>query len=403
MPFTIIIGAQWGDEGKGRIVDALASEADIVARFQGGPNAGHTVYIGKEKFILHLTPMGILNPATLCCIGYGVVVDPIVLSRELNELRSRNIVPDGRLLIDPRCHIITPQHIERDKAGEDKLGEKKIGTTQKGIGPAFTDRASRVGLRFGAAIDRLSRGEDLGFPENYITALLSLKPFIGDVSLTIYNSLKAGKSVIAEGGQGTMLDLGLGTYPYVTSSSTVAGAAPVNLGLGPKTVDKVIGVLKAYITRVGEGPFPTEFGGQEAEIIREIGDEYGATTGRPRRCGWFDGLIAKYSARVNGIDKWAITKIDVLDNLDVIKAAVEYEIDGERVSEIPPEVEALYRVKPIYRDFPGWKTSTREAKKMCDLPREARAYIDFIQEFTGAGCLVVSVGYERSSMITCDK
>ena len=403
MPFTIVIGAQWGDEGKGRIVDALAADADIVARFQGGPNAGHTVYIGKEKFILHLTPMGILNPATQCCIGYGVVVDPIILMGELTELRNRNINPDGRLLIDPRCHIITPDHIARDKKGEDERGVKKIGTTQRGIGPTFTDRTSRRGVRFGAAIDRINAGDDLGFPAEYVKALLSLKQYIGDVSLTIFESLKAGKNVMAEGGQGTMLDLALGTYPYVTSSNTIAGAAPVNLGVGPKSVDNIIGVLKAYITRVGEGPFPTEFEGDAANTIREIGDEYGATTGRPRRCGWFDGLIAKYSARVNGIDSWAITKIDVLDNLEVIKAAVAYEIDGERVAEIPPEVEALYKVKPIYRDFPGWKTSTRNAKKMSDLPKEAREYLDFIQEFTGVRCSIVSVGYERSCMITCDR
>jgi len=401
MPFTVVIGSQWGDEGKGRIVDALAADAHLVTRFQGGPNAGHTVYIGSEKFILHLIPMGILNPETFCCIGLGVVVDPVVLRNELNELRSREVVPDGRLLIDPRCHIITPEHIQRDKQGETERGDKKIGTTQRGIGPTFTDRARRTGLRLGSAIDRIDSGENFGFPQEYIDAVLELKPYLGDVSLTIYNYLKEGKNVMAEGGQGTLLDLGLGTYPYVTSSNTVAGAAPVNLGLGPKAVNNVIGVIKAYVTRVGEGPFPTEFEGEACMKIREIGDEYGATTGRPRRCGWFDGVIAKYAARVNGIDSWALTKLDVLDELDTIKAAVEYEIDGVRVDEMPAEVEKLNRVKPIYKEFPGWKTSTRSAKKIEDLPLEARNYIKFIEEFTGVKCNIISVGYERTCMIKC--
>lgn len=402
MSFIVVIGAQWGDEGKGRIVDTMAARVDLVARFQGGANAGHTVYVGEEKFILHLTPMGILNPKTLCCIGLGVVVDPLVLLNELDELRSRGVDPDGRLIIDPRCHLITPRHIERDREFENELGSRKIGTTQRGIGPAFTDRSSRVGLRLGSAINRIESGEKLQLPESYLKACMELKPFMGDVSLTIYNHLKSGKSVMAEGGQGTMLDLGLGTYPYVTSSNTVAGAAPVNLGLGPKSVDMVIGVLKAYVTRVGEGPFPTEITDDTAELIRQVGDEFGATTGRPRRCGWFDGLIAKYAARVNGVDKWALTKLDVLDRLDSIKAAVEYEIDGERVSEWPAEFECLDRVKPIYRVFPGWKQSTREAKRLEDLPKEARYYLDFIEDFTDISFSMVSVGYERSCVIECD-
>jgi adenylosuccinate synthase len=399
MPFTVIIGTQWGDEGKGRIVDAMAANADAVARFQGGSNAGHTVYVGPEKFILHLIPMGILNSHTLSCIGLGVVVDPLILVKELEQLRPRGIDPDGRLIIDPRCHLIIPKHIERDVKFEEDLGIRKIGTTRRGIGPAYADRASRTGLRLGSLINLIEGRNKVNLPQDYLDACLKLKPFLADVSLTLYKMLKEGKSILAEGGQGTMLDLGLGTYPYVTSSNTVAAAAPVNLGLGPKTVDTVIGVLKAYITRVGEGPFPTEMDDQMGEAIRRVGDEFGSTTGRARRVGWFDGLVAKYSARVNGVDKWALTKLDVLDDLDLVKAAVAYEVEGEILDEFPPDLETLYKIKPVYKQFPGWKRSTRLAKKLTDLPSQARSYLDFIQEFTGVGFYIVSVGYERSSMI----
>lgn len=399
MPLSVIIGAQWGDEGKGRIVDAISTDADIVARFQGGPNAGHTVYIGEEKYIFHLVPMGILSGKALCCIGLGVAVDPLILNGELAELNARGFRVEGRLMVDPRCHLITPEHISRDMQGEQNLGAKKLGTTLKGIGPAFADRTSRIGLRIGSAIDKIENGETLSFPDNYIEACLKLKRYLGDVSLTIHQGLKAGKSVLCEGGQGTMLDLGLGTYPYVTSSNTIAAAAAVNLGLGPKYIDKVIGVIKAYITRVGEGPFPTEIEGEVAAEMRKVGNEYGATTGRPRRCGWFDGPIARYAARVNGVDEWALTKLDVLDNTDPIKAAIAYNIDGELVEEIPPDCGAFSRAKPVYREFPGWKRSTRNCKRLEDLPAEARQYLDFIEEYTEVGFCIVSVGYERNSMI----
>lgn len=399
MPLNVIIGAQWGDEGKGRIVDAVASEADAVVRFQGGPNAGHTVYIGEEKYVFHLIPMGILNEGTLCCISLGVAVDPIILLNEIIELEQRGILVKGRLLIDPRCSLITPEHIKRDKNREHSLGQRKLGTTQRGIGPAFSDRAGRVGWRLGTLIGKIESGETLGLPESYLDACIKLKSSLADVSLIIYNMLNEGKTVIAEGGQGTMLDLGLGTYPYVTSTNTVAAAAPVSLGLSPRSVDSVIGVMKAYVTRVGEGPFPTEIEGAAADKMREEGDEYGATTGRPRRCGWFDGVIAKYAARVNGIDEWALTKLDVLDHFDPIFAAVAYEIDGERADELPPNTDTIYKAKPVYHRFPGWKTSTRMARKIEDLPFGARAYLDFIQEFTGVRLGIVSVGYERKCMI----
>ena len=402
MPLSVVIGAQWGDEGKGRIVDALACDAQAVARFQGGPNAGHTVYIGDDKYIFHLIPLGILNPGTLCCIGLGVVVDPLILLDEIEKLHQRGIDTAGRLMIDPRCHLITPDHIARDRKVENDLGGDKIGTTLKGIGPTFSDRASRVGPRIGAFIERISAGEDVPFIGEYTDACLKLQPYLGDVSLTLYNMLKEGKFVLAEGGQGTMLDLGLGTYPYVTSSNPISGAAPMNLGLGPKNVDKVYAVIKAYTTRVGEGPFPTEIIGSEAELMQKIGAEFGSTTGRPRRCGWFDGVIARYAVRVNGVDKWAFTKLDVLDGLDTVKAAVAYEIDGKRVEEMPTNSLQLYRAKPVYKEFPGWKDSTRNARKLKDLPKQARAYLDFIEEFTGVGFYIISVGYERKCMIMLD-
>ena len=402
MPFYVIIGAQWGDEGKGRIVDAVAAQADAVSRFQGGPNAGHTVYIGEEKYVFHLIPMGILNEGTLCCIGLGVAVDPIILLNEIVELQQRGVTVEGRLLIDPRCSLITPEHIDRDKKRERGLGEKKLGTTLRGVGPSFSDRSSRVGLRLGSLIDRIERKENTNLPESYLETCLKMKPFLADVSLVMHDMLNEGKTILAEGGQGTMLDLGFGTYPYVTSTNTIAAAAPVSLGLGPKTVDSVIGVLKAYVTRVGEGPFPTEIEGDIAAKISEMGNEYGATTGRPRRCGWFDGIIAKFAVRVNGIDKWALTKLDVLDHIDPIFAAVAYEIDGERIDEMPPDTDTIYEARPVYRQFAGWNTPIRNIRRMEDLPRETRIYLDFIQEFTNVGLSIISVGCERESMIRID-
>lgn len=399
MPLTVIVGAQWGDEGKGRIVDALAHGASAVARFQGGPNAGHTVCIGEEKFVFHLIPLGILNPDTLCCIGLGVVVDPLILCREIENLHERGINTAGRIIIDPRCHLITAEHIERDRKVEQERGGAKIGTTLKGIGPTFSDRSSRVGPRIAGTVSRIESGEDISYGADFSQACLKLKPYIADVSLILYKLLKDGKYVLAEGGQGTMLDIGVGTYPYVTASNTIAAAAPMNLGLGPKSVSNVIAVTKAYTTRVGEGPFPTEISGALGEQIRKVGDEYGATTGRPRRCGWFDGVIAKFAARVNGVDKWALTKLDVLDELDVIKAAIAYKIDGEIVSELPPSTRDFSKAIPVYKEFPGWKQSTRDARKLTDLPTQTRAYLDFIEEFTGVGFEIISVGYERKSMI----
>jgi adenylosuccinate synthase len=399
MPLTVVIGAQWGDEGKGRIIDALALEADAVARFQGGPNAGHTVYVGAEKFILHLIPSGILNHKTLCCIGLGVAIDPVLLVQEIEELKSRGIDLEARLLIDPRCHLITPEHIARDQLLEQELGQRKLGTTLRGIGPTFSDRASRTGIRLGEILSRISAGEIRGYPPAFLTACSRLKSHTQDISLTLCNLLKKGGKVLAEGGQGTMLDLGLGTYPFVTSSNTIAGSASVNLGLSPKSIDKIIGVLKAYVTRVGGGPFPTELNDGLGEQIRRIGDEYGATTGRARRCGWFDGLIARFSARVNGVDSWALTKLDVLDQLERIKFAVAYEIEGERFDKMPPETEPLFQAKPIYREFSGWRKSLRAFRKAQDLPKETRIYLDFIEEFTEVRIGMVSVGYERSCLI----
>ncbi|MBL7191744.1 adenylosuccinate synthase [bacterium] len=402
MPFTVVVGGQWGDEGKGRIVDALARDAWAVARFQGGPNAGHTVYIGEEKFVLHLVPMGVLNPNTLCCIGLGVLIDPIILLYEIETLKSRGIDLTGRLLIDPRCHLILPAHIKRDQEHEKALGDKKIGTTLRGIGPAFADRTTRVGHNISGFLKAVKNGEKFDIDENYIEKCLKLEPYLDDVSLTLYQYLRANKNIMAEGGQGTMLDLGLGTYPFVTATNTVAGAAAVNLGLGANTIDRVVCVIKAYTTRVGEGPFPTELADSLGEIIRKVGGEYGATTGRPRRCGWFDGLIARYAARVNGVNRWAVTKLDVLDDLDVIKAAVAYKIKGEIIHEIPADPALFVQAEPIYREFPGWKRSIKDARKVNQLPPNALNYLDFIEEFTGVKIGMVSVGYERKSLIMID-
>lgn len=402
MPLTVVVGAQWGDEGKGRIVDVLARRAHAVARFQGGPNAGHTVFIGNEKFILHLTPMGILNPHTLCCIGLGVLVNPHVVIEEINMLGDRGIDLEGRLMIDFRCHLILPSHIQRDQEREKARGKRKLGTTQRGIGPAYADRTLRDGITIGSFIYNVNNGIEPIADQEYTENCMRLEQYLGDVNLKLYRYLQDGKYLLAEGGQGTMLDLGVGTYPFVTSSNTIAGAASVNLGLGPNRIDQVICVLKAYTTRVGEGPFPTELNNQQGDSMRQLGDEFGATTGRPRRCGWLDGLIARYAARVNGADYWAVTKLDVLDNIDPIKVAVGYEVDGDIVDELPACPISFTQAKPVYRELPGWNSSTKEAKKLEKLPVNARKYLDFIEEFTEVKIGMVSVGSERESLISID-
>ncbi len=419
MPNTVLVGAQWGDEGKGKIIDVLTEEVDWVVRYQGGNNAGHTVEIGDERYILHLIPSGILHPGKKCIIGNGVVVDPLALVKEIEGLRERGISPDRRLFISDRAHIVFPYHRMLDESREQTRTEgEKIGTTKRGIGPSYGDKAARVGLRMGDLLDRafpellgarlqeknsilaawgapvLSEGEVLS---QYREAASRLAPFITDTITLLNQGIARGESVLFEGAQGTMLDIDYGTYPFVTSSSATAGGACTGTGVAPHRIDRVIGVVKAYTTRVGEGPFPTELKDDTGKLIRETGHEFGATTGRPRRCGWFDAVVARYSVMINGIDRWAVTKMDVLDGLDTLRVCVAYEHEGRRLEAVPANIRVLEQCKPVYEDFKGWKASTRDVTRFEDLPERARAYIRKLEELTGVKVGILSVGPRRAS------
>ncbi len=416
---VVIVGAQWGDEGKGKVVDVLAEEADIVVRYQGGANAGHTVDTGEKEFILHQIPSGILHDRTTCVIGNGVVLDPRTLFTELDQLAAQGIDIAGRLFVSDRAHLVLPYHqlldAERDKS-------QKIGTTGRGIGPAYEDKTGRRGVRVGD-LRYPDRVRDLvteriaGVNENLellgSTARASLPdtlelleglaprivPLTCDTGLLLHRSLQEGKRILLEGAQGAMLDLDHGTYPYVTSSNTTAGGAVTGAGIGPKALDEILGIVKAYTTRVGNGPLPTEAGGAEEEKLREYGGEFGATTGRPRRCGWFDATVVRYSVRVNGLTGLAVTKLDVLDHFAEIPVGVGYDLDGEFIEEMPADLEALSRVKPRYEQLPGWQASTGAARQLADLPAEARVYLDRLQDLSGAPIRYVSVGTRRDQII----
>ena len=423
MSVKIIVGSQWGDEAKAKIVDYSAAEADYVVRFQGGANAGHTVIVDGNEFIFHLIPAGIMYPDKICVIGNGVVLDPTALMDEIAELKKRGIDVDGRLFISQKAHLVMPYHKLLDQAVEKYKGKNSIGTTGRGIGPAYRDKAARVGIRIVDLLDRevfvtkleqniKSANEMLTKIYGYeplavneiVDAFLEfdrkIDPYVTDISVLLNNAVREGKNILFEGAQGALLDIDHGTYPYVTSSNTVAGAACIGTGIGPTRIDEVIGVMKAYTTRVGNGPFPTEFDDEFARKIRDIGGEYGATTGRPRRCGWFDGVIGRYSAQINGLSSLAITKLDVLDTLSEIKICTQYNYNGRVLNNFPADVKVLNSVEPVYESHPGWEEPTTHIRKYDDLPENARAYLERISEFVWTPIKYVSIGSDREQTIT---
>jgi adenylosuccinate synthase len=419
----VIVGAQWGDEGKGKVIDYLASEADIVARFQGGDNAGHTVVYGANIFKLHHVPSGILNPGTLCLLGNGMVINPLVLVRELTDLEKRGI-DTSSLRISGKAHLIMAYHQALDEASEKMLGDNKIGTTGRGIGPAYADKALRRGIRAVEMVgfDRFKEqlaailplqnkilrslygheGYDLDeLVETYRPAVERLGPLVTDTSLLLEEGLREGKKILFEGAQGALLDLDHGTYPFVTSSSTVAASAATGTGVGPGQVGRVLGVLKAYTTRVGSGPFPTEDTGEAGNQLREHGHEYGTTTGRPRRCGWFDAVIARYAARINGLNGLAVTKLDVLSGMEVINMAVSYKCLDVEINNFPVNIDDLKLCSPVYETFPGWDEDISKARSLEDLPLAALRFIEAIEEAVRVKVDLVSVGPDRSQTIIC--
>jgi adenylosuccinate synthase len=416
---VVVVGAQWGDEGKGKLVDVLAERADWVVRYQGGANAGHTVDLGDRSFVLHQIPSGILHPGVRCAIGNGVVLDPDTLFDEIDGLVKAGVDVEGRLYVSERAHLVLPYHKAVDGAS---ASSKAIGTTGRGIGPAYEDKIARRGVRVldlrhpeklreivekGAehARARLARnGSDKTVDVDAVLALLGrlserLLPLADDVGLTVHRAIRAGAAVLLEGAQGSLLDIDHGTYPFVTSSNTTAGGAAVGVGIGPNAIDRVLGVVKAYTTRVGNGPLPTELDEPLQSQVRALGNEFGATTGRPRRCGWFDALVVRYATRVNGLSDLAVTKLDVLDTLDRLGVCVGYEIDGELHEEFPGDLVKLDCVKPKYEWFDGWKRSTATARTLSDLPAEARRYLDRIEALVEAPITYVSVGTRRDQII----
>ena len=418
---VIVIGAQWGDEGKGKITDLLSKSADVVVRYQGGVNAGHTVVVEDQTFKLHLIPSGILYPETECIIGSGTVIDPRELIAELDKVEALNVSSDN-LFISQTAHVTMPYHRMIDQAAEERRGNKKIGTTKRGIGPTYADKSERTGIRVIDMMDKDAFAEQLRWTIDYKNVVLEklydleplkaeevleeylvyadrLRSHTTDSSLQIYNAALQKKNILFEGAQGTLLDLDHGTYPYVTSSNPVAGGACIGSGVGPTTIDRVIGVAKAYTTRVGEGPFPTELNDDVGSMICEIGAEFGTTTGRRRRCGWFDGVVSRYAVRINGLDCLAITKLDVLDTLDEIKVCVAYELDGTRCKDLPSSAQQFARCKPIYETLPGWKKSTENCRSLEDLPQEALDYLEFLAKLTEAPIAIVSLGASRDQTI----
>ena len=419
---VILIGAQWGDEGKGKIIDLLARDSDYIVRYQGGNNAGHTVCFGAEKVVLHLIPSGILHPRKICVIGNGVVIDLEAFFKEIKMLQHHHVSVKGRLFVSDRAHLILPYHRLIDQLREDRKGAKKIGTTKKGIGPCYADKASRLGIRIADLInprvfrDRLKvvlaeknsmLKKIFGRPafsfqeihDVYVKYRKQIAPFVCDTSVLLDAALKKRKRILFEGAQGTLLDVDYGTYPYVTSSNASAGGAMTGTGMSPAQIDEVIGVVKAYTTRVGEGPFPTEFPPELMAHIRERGEEYGATTGRPRRCGWFDAVVVRHSVLVNGLSKIVVMKLDVLDDLPKLKIGVGYRFKGKRYHFFPADIETLEGAQPIYEEHSGWQTSTRKARRWEDLPLNARKYLKRIQTLLRVPISIVSVGSERLETI----
>jgi adenylosuccinate synthase len=423
MPVTVIVGAQWGDEGKGKIVDMLTDRVDIVARYQGGANAGHTVVVEGAEYILHLIPSGILHEGKICVIGNGVVVDPEALVGEIDALVARGFDVKGRLFVSSKAHIIAPYHKVVDKAAEAIRGEGKIGTTGRGIGPAYADKAARLGIRIGDLFKPESlraKVENAVAPKNVLLRAVSaetelidvdasvawltkqaerLREYAADTGELLRSALRDDKVILAEGAQGSMLDIDHGTYPFVTSSTATTGGAVAGLGIPPTGIDRVIAILKAYTTRVGEGPFPTELIDGDGPRLRTEGGEFGATTGRPRRCGWFDAMVGRYAVELNGVTEIALTKLDVLDGFAEIPVCVDYELDGKRLGRMPEDMGLLDRVKPVYETMPGWNASTTEIDRYNALPDNARRYIARIEELVGAKISIVSTGKARDATI----
>jgi adenylosuccinate synthase len=414
-----VLGAQWGDEGKGKIVDMLTPHFATVARYQGGHNAGHTVFVQGRKFVLHLVPSGILHPGVICIIGNGVVIDPQALFKEIDELGKMGVAVDGRLLISEKAHVILPYHRELDVLSEARRGERKIGTTSRGIGPAYEDKIGRRGIRICDLLgDRAALQEEVRENVNARNQIIKdstldwkplfdqllvygerIRPWASDISLFLARTMKEGKAVMFEGAQATLLDIDHGTYPFVTSSNASVGGVCTGLGVPPRAIGGVLGVAKAYTTRVGEGPLPTELSGALAERLREGGQEYGASTGRPRRCGWFDAVVVRYSARINGLDALALTKMDVLDGLPEVLLCTGYKTPGGTLTEFPADLRSLAASEPVYETLPGWSTPTKGATRMDQLPPEARRYIERLEAVSGVPCAIISTGSDRAETI----
>ncbi len=422
MPNVVVVGAQWGDEGKGKIVDLFTEHASVVVRYQGGNNAGHTLVVEGETTVLHLIPSGVLHEGKVCVIGNGVVIDPEVLCREIDQLQSKGMLrDDAQLIVAEGAHVIMPWHKRIDVLREGAMGAAKIGTTGRGIGPTYEDKVARRGVRVYDLVrpDRLRAAVERALPvaneeilrlggepfgaddvvEAYAKAAARLARHVRDASFYLDQRIREGADVLFEGAQGTLLDVDHGTYPFVTSSNTVAGNAAVGTGVGPTCIDEVIGITKAYTTRVGSGPFPTELDDEVGQALRDKGGEYGATTGRPRRCGWLDAVVIRYAARVNGLGGLALTKMDVLTGFDELKIAVAYELDGERIDEFPCDGESLRRVKPIYERLPGWSEDLGACKRYEELPLNARRFIERIEELGRVPVMAVSVGPDRAETI----
>jgi adenylosuccinate synthase len=413
-----VLGAQWGDEGKGKIVDLLTPNFSIVARYQGGHNAGHTVYANGRKFVLRLLPSGILHDGITCVIGNGVVVDPQALFAEIDELTAAGVTVGDRLVVSDKAHLILPYHRELDLLSEARRGERKIGTTSRGIGPAYEDKIARRGVRVGdlantdALTDAIRHNVDarnrlIGDSVMDAGQVLSdlraawkrMAPWVADVSLVLARARAEGRSIMFEGAQGTLLDIDHGTYPYVTSSNATIGGVCTGLGIPPRAIDGVLGVAKAYTTRVGEGPLPTELTGAIGDRLRESGQEFGAVTGRPRRCGWYDAVAMRYAVRVNGLDALALTKLDVLDGMDDLQICVAYRCEGKTLTEFPADVAQLAAAQPVYETMLGWSSASKGARRFADLPRDAQRYIRRLEELTGVSAAIVSTGSSREDTI----
>jgi len=428
MSTLVVVGSQWGDEGKGKVTDLLSEEADIIVRYQGGCNAGHTVVKGDNQFIFHLIPSGILHKGVKCLIGNGVVIDPESLLQEIENLKKKNIEIDDNLFIDFKAHVVLPYHKTLDEMKEIKRGEEKIGTTKRGIGPAYVDKIARTGIRMIDMIDGKSLSKKLETNLNEKNNILEklyglkisnqekkdilkryreygqlLKKYVIDVSLYLNQAINEDKEILFEGAQGTLLDIDHGTFPYVTSSSPIAGGACIGTGVGPTKIDRVMGITKAYTTRVGRGPFPTEMQGELEEYTRQKGGEFGATTGRPRRCGWFDAVLVNYAVRINGMDSMVLTKIDVLSDFDKIKICTSYKYNGETIKEFPVNLEILENCIPVYEEMEGWKGDISQITKYEDLPQQLKVYIRRIEELVRTKVVIISVGPKRSQTIFREK